>query len=78
MVERRSNPYLESVICIHDRFEKNRETLIEGLTGLHEEANGRQILLVFKIARLIPFYLDALQSVRELHPALTGMEVAAK
>ena len=77
-VERHSQPYLETVICIHDRFERNRETLIEGLRGLHEEANGRQILLVFKIARLVPFYVDAVESVRELHPARTGMEVAAR
>jgi hypothetical protein len=77
-IQRRSPPYLETLICIHRDYEKTRTDLIEGLASLHEEANGRQILMVFKIDRLLPYYEEALSSVRELCHSDQGNEVAVR
>lgn len=63
---RTSTPYLETIICVRGDYVKNRAELIEGLAELHEEASGRQILLVFKVDRLVPFENRALDTVREL------------
>jgi len=64
-----SPPLLETLICVHREFTDQREELLAGLAGLHEEPAGRQILLVFKIDRLVPFNEQALDTVRELRAA---------
>lgn len=71
-VRRRSPPLLETVICVHRNHLENRQDLIDGLATLHEEPNGRQILLVFRIERLVPYDAEALRSVRELRDRVAG------
>ena len=58
----RSPLYLETVICVRRDYSAQRANLIAGLTDLHEDAAGRQILMVFKIDRVVPFDKRALQS----------------
>lgn len=66
-----SPAYLETVIGIRHDYARHRTDLIEGLAELHDEAAGRQILMVFRIDRLLPFEDRALDSVRELRTAVT-------
>lgn len=67
-----SPAYLESVICIRrDEFEHKGE-LVDGLASLHEEPAGRQMLMVFKVGRLLPFEEQALDSVRDLRARAAG------
>jgi hypothetical protein len=64
-----SPPYLECLICVRRDYLQHRTDLIEGLAGLHEEAAGRQLLMVFKINRLVPYTDETLRTVRELQAA---------
>lgn len=64
-----SPSYLESVICVRRDYTGHRADLIDGLARLHEEVAGRQILMVFKVDRLVPFEDRQLNTVRELRAA---------
>ena len=64
----------ESVICIRRGYEGPREDLLHGLADLHEEPSGKQILLVFKIDRLVPFQPEYLDSVRDLRTRLAKVK----
>lgn len=61
-----SPAFLESLVCLRHDFQKNRQELMDGLAELHNEVTGRQLLMVFKINKLLPFEERALDSVREL------------
>ncbi|MHB1308460.1 MAG: phosphate/phosphite/phosphonate ABC transporter substrate-binding protein [Limisphaerales bacterium] len=61
-----SRPLPESVICLHQDYTEVRADLLAGLADLHTEPRGQQILLVFKIAQLMPFQPEYLDGVRDL------------
>lgn len=68
-----SPPYMETVICVRHDYTKHRADLIDGLARLHEEVAGRQILMVFKVDRLVPFEERELDTVRQLRASLGGL-----
>ena len=56
----------ESVICLHQDYTEVRADVLAGLAELHTEPRGQQILLVFKIAKLMPFQPEYLDFARDL------------
>ena len=56
----------ESVICLHKEYTQVREGVLQGLADLHTEPSGQQILLLFKINKLVPFKSEYLEGVRDL------------
>ena len=56
----------ESVICLHKDYTGVREDLLQGLAELDTEPRGRQLLLVFKINKLVSFKPEYLEGVRDL------------
>lgn len=65
-----SPAYLETVIGIRHDYSQHRADLIDGLARLHDEVAGRQILMVFKVDRLVPFEERELDTVRRLSTSL--------
>ena len=56
----------ESVICLHKSYNEDREEVLRGLAELHTEPRGQQLLLIFKIDKLVPFKPEHLDTLREL------------
>jgi hypothetical protein len=56
----------ESVICLHRDYTEVRGDVLSGLADLHTEPRGQQVLLVFKIAKLLPFKPEYLDGARDL------------
>lgn len=63
---RRSPPFLETIVCVHREYSRHRAVLIDGLANLHKEPAGKQILLVFRIDRLVPYTGTIMDSLRRL------------
>jgi phosphonate transport system substrate-binding protein len=61
-----SPPLAEALLCLCRKQVEFREDLIEELRGLHLDAQGRQILMVFGFSRLMPVDTFELEQVREL------------
>jgi len=64
-----SPPLVSSILCVNRKgwpSDKYREDLVSVLRDLHLGPEGRQILMMFKVARLEPFREDQLGSLREL------------
>jgi phosphonate transport system substrate-binding protein len=56
-----------SVLCVRPDYEPDlKQALIEGLGTLHEEPRGQQILVMFKVDRLVPFQTAFLESAQQL------------
>ena len=67
-----SEPYLESIICLSTSgwaSDKARQDAILAIAELHIEANGRQILQLFKLNQMLPFKNEYLDSARKLRAA---------
>jgi phosphonate transport system substrate-binding protein len=56
----------QSVLCLRRDYANYREDVLAGLADLHKEPRGQQILMVFKIDRLLPFKPEYLDNVRDL------------
>lgn len=70
-----SPPLMETVICMHVHGHEYESEVVEALGELDLEPRGKQILMVFKIDRLVPFdpaYLDSLIMLREKYLEQTG------
>jgi phosphonate transport system substrate-binding protein len=67
---------LFSVMCIHRRADDEvRRLVVDSSLNLQRSAAGRQVLLLFKVARVIPFepaYLDGISTLLREHRALLG------
>jgi phosphonate transport system substrate-binding protein len=63
----KSHAYPRSVICMSKNYQLHREDVIDALAQLHEGPRGQQILMVFRIDRLIPFDPKYFDHARELH-----------
>ena len=61
-----SPPLADGILCIDKRPIDYREELLDGLKNLHQDAAGRQILLVFKSNKLKPVDAEILDRLREL------------
>ncbi len=61
-----SQEFTEIVICLRDGYQNERGKVLKGLSELHSDATGRQMVLIFKISRLIPYQPDYLDAVSEL------------
>ena len=72
----RSSPEVaEGLICLSMKHIEFREELLEGMRELQHDVQGRQILLVFRLCRLVPANKLALEQVCELwrkHILLSG------
>jgi ABC-type phosphate/phosphonate transport system substrate-binding protein len=76
-----STPLLGGILCVDKRFITYREDLLQGLRDLHQTAEGKQILLVFKSDRMKTVNNEDLERVRTLcakYLAITGKKAAAK
>jgi hypothetical protein len=60
-----SQPLLETVICIRPDY-PNRQDVVDALSDLHKEPAGQQLLMVFKVDRLMPFEKERIEPVRNL------------
>ena len=70
-----SPPLIETIICMHVHGHEFEEDIVQTLGELHLEPRGQQILMVFKMERLVqfdPVYMESLISFREQHLELTG------
>ncbi|MHB1308459.1 MAG: phosphate/phosphite/phosphonate ABC transporter substrate-binding protein [Limisphaerales bacterium] len=58
----------DAVICLHKNFRENpfRDHLIRGTAELQNDPQGQQILLLFKVDRMVPFQPEYLDGVRGL------------
>lgn len=68
-----SDPYLENITCISRSgrpSEKVRKDLILGISELHLDPCGQQVLELFKIDQLVPFKEEYLESARKLQQNL--------
>jgi ABC-type phosphate/phosphonate transport system substrate-binding protein len=65
-VLRASPPLAEGLLCICRGQIEFREKLLEDLRDLHLDAQGKQILMVFRFSRLAPVDKPELEQVREL------------
>lgn len=62
-----SPPTIASVTCVRNDYTPNlKEVLIDALGELQDELRGQQILMLFKIEKLVPFKDSYLDSAREL------------
>ena len=77
-VRAQSAPFLETVICLRRDYQAYRQDVVEGLKELHTEPAGQQIMMVFKIERLIPFSDELLESVRILRGDIEPLEAASR
>jgi len=57
---------VEGIICLTSNHVEFREELLEGMRDLHLDPEGKQILLVFRFSRLMPFDKAAVENVREI------------
>jgi hypothetical protein len=57
----------EMVLCLHRGFTEHRPVVIEAMRDLHLDPSGKQIMLVFRTARLIPFEPKVLATLRSLY-----------
>ena len=76
-----SPPLIKDVLCVDKRHIAYREDLLQALRELHETAEGKQILLVFKSDRMKTVNNEDLERVRTLcakYLAITGKKAAAK
>ncbi len=65
-VIRSSPPILPSILCIRRAFSSDeRGEIIRALDGLHEDTQGQQVLLLFRIDKLIRFTASDLETARE-------------
>ena len=64
----------ESVICLHRDFTEARGDLLGGLAELHSEPHGQQLLLVFKLDKLVPFKSEYLDGVRDIKTRRAKLE----
>jgi len=67
-----SEPYLENVTCLSRSgwpSEQARQDVIQAIAELHLEANGRQVLTLFKLDKMVPFKEEYLNSARKLRAA---------
>ena len=62
----RSRPMIESVIAVPAEPHPYQKELIDAMLSLHEDPRGRQLLMVFKTARLVRVQPGDLDSAREL------------
>ena len=62
----RSRPMVESVIATPAEEGPYRKDLIDSILSLHEDARGRQLLMVFKTERVVRLQPGDLDSAREL------------
>ena len=64
-----SDKYLENVTCLSRAgwpSERARQDVIRAMAELHLEPNGRQILELFKLNKLVPFKDEYLETARKL------------
>lgn len=61
-----SPPFIEKVVCLRRGPFGGREDLVASLAELHTDPRGEQILMVFKIDRLVPFEPSFLDHVIDL------------
>lgn len=59
--------YVPTVICLRKEYESPiRDDIIQGMAELHQEAHGRQLLLLFRVDKLVEFEDSMLESVEQL------------
>ena len=56
----------EGVICLHRDYAEARADVLAGLADLHTDPRGQQLLLMFKMSKLLPFKPEYLDGVRDL------------
>ena len=62
-----SPPTIATITCIRNDYAPVlKESLIDALGNLQDEPRGQQILMLFKIEKLVPFKDSYLDSAREL------------
>jgi ABC-type phosphate/phosphonate transport system substrate-binding protein len=64
-----SEPYVDFLVCLSNAgwdSEQHKADTIQGLSELHREPEGRQILTLFKIDQLVPFQDAQLDTVKRL------------
>jgi len=64
-----SEAFVDNVVCVGDRgwpTETVRRDILETLGGLHNDPVGRQILILFKVGRMVPFEATQLATVQAL------------
>jgi phosphonate transport system substrate-binding protein len=72
----KSDPYLDSVICLNRnnwQQPRHRDDVIDALRELNSDPGGRQILNLFKFEGVTPFeneHLETVRSLRQRHDAL--------
>ncbi|MBI5382925.1 MAG: PhnD/SsuA/transferrin family substrate-binding protein [Opitutae bacterium] len=72
-----SEPFVDNVVCLSDTGWETpaaKATVLNALAELHLDPAGQQILLLFKIGRLLPFaeaQLDTVKQLRALHSSIT-------
>jgi phosphonate transport system substrate-binding protein len=56
----------ESVICLRKSFAENRAEVLQSLAQLHTDPRGQQLLLLFKVDKLVAFKPEQLNTLRAL------------
>jgi phosphonate transport system substrate-binding protein len=76
-----SETYLDILICLSNAgwdSEQHKADTIQALNQLHLEPEGRQILTLFKIDRLVPFQEAQLDTVKRLRATYDHLRKEAK
>jgi phosphonate transport system substrate-binding protein len=76
-----SPPLIKDILCVDKRHIAYREDLLQSLRELHQTAEGKQILIVFKSDRLKPMDTADLERVRTLctkYQRISGEAAALK
>jgi len=76
-----SEPLVNSIIYLSTTgwsSETYRNDIIRGLAQLHEEPVGQQILTLFKVARLVPYEEQQLETIRRLRTTFDRLQKESK
>jgi phosphonate transport system substrate-binding protein len=65
--------YIRGVVCMSTSFHEKYGGLVEEILSIHAEAQGKQILTLIKVNRMVPFessYLETVEALLREHRAL--------
>jgi ABC-type phosphate/phosphonate transport system substrate-binding protein len=68
-----SQAFVPSVICVRDDYEVHRDSLLRGMEELHLEPKGQQVLMLFKVDKLVHFedqYFDTARDILRNYESL--------
>jgi len=76
-----SDPFADVFICLSEtgwRRQSDKANTIQSLRDLHVDTVGKQVCLLFKIDRMVPFEDRQLDTVRKLRATYKALQTAAK